>query len=277
MKEKLYTIELTDAVKSGDECLFCWLERKLEQENLEFVLGSSYMESDVREKPSEKGFCRQHTKMMYDYGNTLGNAWILKSRMEHMNREFQVQMGQYGKGKIRKSSLFAAMTDRVHGKTAARAGGKTAAGIGGGNAGSGGASGVGQWLISEEKHCYICERMQEIYGRMLNTFVYMLREDAAFGELLMKSPGFCLHHFADVLEVCGKSLTPAEQEIWIPKLGELMEKNLDRIQEDIDWLIEKYDYRNKDADWRQSKDAVQRTMQKLTGGHPADPVFQNRK
>ena len=38
MKEKLYTIELTDAVKSGDECLFCWLERKLEQENLEFVL-----------------------------------------------------------------------------------------------------------------------------------------------------------------------------------------------------------------------------------------------
>ena len=38
MREKLYTIELTDAVKSGDECCFCWLERKMEQENLEFVL-----------------------------------------------------------------------------------------------------------------------------------------------------------------------------------------------------------------------------------------------
>ena len=51
MKEKLYTIELHDALTSGDECPFCWLERKLEQEALEFVLGSSYMESDTRAMP----------------------------------------------------------------------------------------------------------------------------------------------------------------------------------------------------------------------------------
>ncbi len=261
MKEKLYTIELTDAVKAGDECLFCWLERKLEQENLEFVLGSSYMESDIREKTSEKGFCRRHTKMMYDYGNTLGNAWILKSRMEHMNREFKEQMKRYGcensaKKSSGKISLFSAR----------KSGGAKNTG-----------SGLGQWLRSEEEHCYICGRTREIYSRMLDTFVYMLREDPAFCGLLMESPGFCLHHFADVLEVCGEKLDPREREEWLPKLGDLMEKNLDRIQADIDWLIEKYDYRNKDADWKQSKDAVQRTMQKLTGGHPADPVFQNRK
>ena len=261
MKEKLYTIELTDAVKAGDECLFCWLERKLEQENLEFVLGSSYMESDIREKTSEKGFCRHHTKMMYDYGNTLGNAWILKSRMEHMNREFKDQMKRYGHGNSPKKT-----TGKISLFSAIKAGGSKNT-----------RSAVGEWLLSEEDHCYICSRMQEIYGRMLDTFVYMLREDAAFGELLMESNGFCLHHFADVLEICEEKLNPAEREAWIPRLGGLMEKNLDRIQADIDWLIEKYDYRNKDADWKQSKDAVQRTMQKLTGGHPADPVFQNRK
>lgn len=280
MKEKLYTIELTDAVRADDECLFCWLERKLEQENLEFVLGSSYMESDIREKTSEKGFCRRHTKMMYDYGNTLGNAWILKSRMEHVNREFKAQMERYGGGERAgkasgKTSLFSAFR-----AGASRAGsGKTGGRAGDSRPGSGTSAGsdVARWLCSEEDHCYICGRMEEIYGRMLDTFVYMLREDAAFGELLMGSRGFCLHHFADVLEVCEGKLTPQEREVWIPKLGGLMERNLDRIQEDIDWLIEKYDYRNKDADWRQSKDAVQRTMQKLTGGHPADPVFQNRK
>ena len=48
MKEKLYTIELTDAVKSGDECLFCWLERKLEQEMLEFVRDMDYRTEDYR-------------------------------------------------------------------------------------------------------------------------------------------------------------------------------------------------------------------------------------
>ena len=63
----------------------------------------------------------------------------------------------------------------------------------------------------------------------------------------------------------------------IPKLLQLMETNLNRVQEDIDWMIEKYDYRNQDADWKQSRDAVQRTMQKLVGSHPADPVFKCQK
>ena len=40
MKEKLYTIPLNDAVNEGDECPFCVIERKLEQDMLDFVLGS---------------------------------------------------------------------------------------------------------------------------------------------------------------------------------------------------------------------------------------------
>lgn len=59
-------------------------------------------------------------------------------------------------------------------------------------------------------------------------------------------------------------------------LCSLMERELARIQEDIDWFVEKYDYRNKDADWKNSKDAVPRTMQKITGGYPADPVFKQK-
>ena len=46
-------------------------------------------------------------------------------------------------------------------------------------------------------------------------------------------------------------------------------ENLDRVYEDIAWFIEKYDYKNTDADWKDSKDAVQRTMQKLRGGDPS--------
>lgn len=254
MKEKLYTIELNDGIKSGDECLFCWLERKLEQENLEFVLGSSYMEDDIRADTSRKGFCRRHTKMMYDYGNTLGNAWILKSRLEYMNQELKKQMAGYTPGK------GAGFMDRFR-KT-----GQTEA-----------ASAPQQWIRSEEEHCYVCGRMKTIYERMLDTFVYMLRNDPGFCELLTESKGFCIHHFADVLRVCEEKLKPQEKQVWIPRLGELMKRNLDRVQEDIDWLIEKYDYRNRDADWRQSQDAVQRTMQKLVGTYPADPVFKCRK
>ena len=216
MKEKLYTIELTDAVKAGDECLFCWLERKLEQENLEFVLGSSYMESDIRDNTSERGFCRHHTKMMFDYRNSLGNAWILKSRMEKVNRDFKKQMGQAGaveKGGSLLGRLFSGrkQTASVYGPAA-------------------GQSGASAWLRGENSHCYICERMDGIYQRMLDTFVYMLKNDTDFGELLMASKGFCLPHFADVLDICQAKLTAQEQEVWIPRLTELTSRNLDRIQ-----------------------------------------------
>lgn len=286
MKEKLYTIELTDAVQSGDECLFCRLVRKLEQENLEFVLGSSYMESDVREQTSKKGFCRQHTKMMYDYGNTLGNAWILKSRMERMRQEFSrkvqacgVKMPAESSSKTpgtRSGTISGTMSASKSGSWLSRLR-RSDKDAPSGTAQSSAMPELSQWLRSEEKHCYICSRMQEIYERMLDTFVYMLRDDPEFAAALMESKGFCLTHFADVLAVCGEKMKPQERDEWMPRLCRMMSDNLDRVQDDIDWLIEKYDYRNKDADWRQSRDAVQRAMQKLTGGHPADPVFQCRK
>ena len=57
----------------------------------------------------------------------------------------------------------------------------------------------------------------------------------------------------------------------------LMESNMERLFEDVSWLIEKFDYRNKDADWKNSKDAIQRGMQKLKGGYPADPVYKMNK
>lgn len=261
MKEKLYTIELTDAVKSGDECLFCWLERKLEQENLEFVLGSSYMEGDIREETSKSGFCRHHTKMMFDYGNSLGNVWIFKSRLELVNQELKRQMGRYtpARGKGLSGILKTAGFKKPCGEKAEAC------------------SEAERWIRGEEEHCYICMRMGKIYERMLDTFVYMLREDPGFGSALAESKGFCVHHFADVLMACEEKLKPQEKEVWIPRLGELMARNLDRVQEDIDWLIEKYDYRNQDADWKQSKDALQRTMQKLAGIYPADPIFKCRK
>jgi hypothetical protein len=57
----------------------------------------------------------------------------------------------------------------------------------------------------------------------------------------------------------------------------LMEKNMARLSEDVSWLVEKFDYRNKDADWKNSKDAIQRGMQKLKGGYPADAPYKMNK
>lgn len=252
MKEKLYTIELHDALTSQDECPFCYLERKLEQNSIEFVLGSSYMESGTREQTDRSGFCRKHTKMMFDYGNTLGNAWILKTRMMYLRENLKKQMDDF-------TPEPASFLGKWKKKEA--------------NSGTS----VGDWIRQEESHCYICGRIDSTYRRVLDTFVYLIKNEDGFLDMVKQSKGFCIHHFADLVDVCGKDLGKKEQDQVFPLLFEQMNKELERIQEDIDWLIEKYDYLNRDKGWKNSKDAVQRTMQKIVGGHPADPVFRDKK
>ena len=74
-----------------------------------------------------------------------------------------------------------------------------------------------------------------------------------------------------------RELTEKEKETFFPEIFEIMQKNMERMSADVDWLIEKFDYQNKDADWKNSKDAIQRGMQNIRGGYPADPVYKMNK
>ena len=111
MKEKLYTIPLNDAVNASDECPFCFIERELEQNSLDFVLGnsSSYMESDIRDQTDKAGFCRVHMKKMFDYGNTLGNALILQTHYHKLREEMRKQFDSFSPRKNPRSSRVSAV------------------------------------------------------------------------------------------------------------------------------------------------------------------------
>lgn len=256
MKEKLYTIPLNDAVNAGTECPFCFIERNVEQDLLDFVLGSgaSYMESDVRGDTDQEGFCRTHFQKMYDYGNTLGNGWILKTHYQRIHREMKEQFARF---KPQKSSLMGRLK-----KASASAPRKNAIGI---------------WTQEKESSCYICKRFADAYARYLDTFFYLYEKDASFREKIKNSKGFCLTHFGDLCEAAEDALSDKEKETFYPAMFELMDKNMARLAEDVAWLIEKFDYLNKDADWKDSKDAVQRGMQKLKGGFPADGPYKQNK
>ena len=91
MRENIATIPLIDAFKADGECPFCHLEREAEQHAISFILGSAYMEDDIREKTDTTGFCRHHFKMMYDYGNRLGNALILSTHLKKLNAELTIK------------------------------------------------------------------------------------------------------------------------------------------------------------------------------------------
>lgn len=251
MKEQLYTIPLNDAVNADDECPFCFVERSVEQDLIDFVLGScsSYMEADIREMTDASGFCRTHFKKMFDYGNTLGNAWILKTHYRKMIGEMQKEFAHFKPNKTSLKDKFRK------------------------NAESGNAIGI--WIHKKEASCYICSRFRETYDRYMDTFFYLWREDENFRKKIREGRGFCLPHFAEICESADGRLSDREKADFYEVMLPLMERNMKRLAEDVSWLVEKFDYRNKDADWKNSRDAIQRGMQKLKGGYPADAPFKS--
>ncbi len=106
MKENIATIPLIDAFKADGECPFCHLEREAEQHAISFILGSAYMEDDIREKTDATGFCRHHFKMMYDYGNRLGNALILSTHLKKLNAELTKEMKEFLARKIKSFKTY---------------------------------------------------------------------------------------------------------------------------------------------------------------------------
>ena len=253
MKEKLYTIPLNDAFDAEDECPFCFIERDIEHNILDFVLGhaASYMEADTREVTDKAGFCRTHFQKMFDYSNTLGNAWILKTHYQKIIEEMQQQFSKFTVTKTSLKDKFRKTTENPNA--------------------------IGVWVKEKKDSCYICKQFEETYPRYMDTFFHLYKQDPAFVKKFENCKGFCLPHFGDLCEAADQKLSNKEKEAFYACVLPLMETNMKRVAEDVAWMVEKFDYLNKDADWKNSKDAIQRGMQKLKGGYPADPVYKMNK
>lgn len=249
MKEQLYTIPVNEAFESEDECPFCYLERQAEERAIRYVAGpgASYMEPDVRGETDKVGFCPGHMKKLYDYGNALGSALMLQTCYAGLLEEFSAEAERFERP-VRKG-LFPKKKQPA---------------------------GEPYWQRLEQKvnSCYLCDKIEYNMERYYSTFFYLLKEPE-FRRKVEGSKGFCLRHFARLLRVAEEQLPGSQQDWFYGTVFSLMEENLVRVKMDLDWLIAKYDYRNAGADWKNSRDALQRAMQKLEGLHPADPPYRN--
>lgn len=257
MKEKIYTIPLMDAFQAEDECPFCFIERNLEQHAIDFVLGSgaSYMEDDIRAETDKIGFCKTHYKKMFEYGNRLGSGLILTTHFKKKNEELKQQIKMFSPGKASMLGHFKkAKADPENPKT-----------------------NIGNWVKNQNTSCYICDYYKNTYNRYLDTFFELYRKNTEFQEIFKNSKGFCIPHFADLVETSEVLLNDREKEKFYAELFPLMTENLQRVTDDLEWFCDKFDYKNKDADWKNSRDAIQRGMQKAAGGYPADPPYTSER
>ena len=92
--ENIYTIPVNEAFEASAEdkscgCPFCALYNKLEDDQLDLILGASMMEPDVRIKTNEEGFCRTHYDMMFTRKNRLGMALTLESHLAELKEDLK--------------------------------------------------------------------------------------------------------------------------------------------------------------------------------------------
>ncbi len=222
MKETIYTIPLTEAMEEDSQCAFCFLEDKLEQEQVEYALGPAMMEPDYRILSNEKGFCRRHVEKMARGKKALPLALVLDTRADEVIKILESVRPDAGK-----SGLFGKKENGYEklSETAEKLSGT----------------------------CLICERIRATLEKFYHTFWYLYGKEPDFKERVLSGKGFCLHHFAGLLSAMDK--TGGKKEQFAKELYEMEMKVLYNMKEDVHGFTKQFDYRADKENWQGPKDA----------------------
>jgi len=235
MDEQLYAIPVNDAFGEDGECPVCIMYDTLQNNAIEFTMGPSYMEDDVRMETNKVGFCPKHVEQLYGNQNRLGLALMLHTHMQTVIRETEKLQK---KGRAASGGFFKKNTE---------------------------VSPVVAYMRQVGNSCYICNRIANTFDRYIDTIFYLYKKDDSFRRKFESSKGFCMDHYAALYEAAAKHLGGKELDAFTAKLDKLFLENMQRVCDDIEWYTDKFDYRNADAPWKNSKDAVIRTIRKTDG------------
>ena len=235
MKEKIYTIPVNEAFDDPGECAFCRLNNKLEADILDYVLGPSYMEEDNRAETDRLGFCKHHYDKLFHAQNRLGVALMLSTHLKKINKELdkileQELMSGGKKGLFKKESTnpLADYTDNL------------------------------------SSSCFACERINGRMNSYIETFFYLWKKEPEFRDKVINGNGFCLEHLSMIFAEAHKRFNDKDFSDFANAIIPVQKKNLSRIDDELDWFIQKFDYRFKDEPWKNSKDSVERAILKVS-------------
>ncbi|MBQ8551196.1 MAG: hypothetical protein IJ428_00115 [Clostridia bacterium] len=229
--EKIYTIPVNEAFEASRDdhacgCPFCTLYNKLEENELELILGASMMEPDVRIKTNEQGFCKTHYDMMFTRKNRLGMALMLESHLNQLREETS------GKGLAALKGVGVEPMKR---------------------------------LRKLDDSCYVCGRIEFSLSKMFETAVLLWEQDSSFREKLRAQPYICLPHYRMFVEYGRKGLSKKLFGDFYKEVSTVVNTYFDELREDVSWFCKKFDYRYDAEPWGNAKDAVERAI-KFTSG-----------
>lgn len=235
MRYHIDTIPVIDAIKENSECLFCMLQKKLDNKYTDYYLGDSIMQSHIRIRINETGFCSEHYMKMLESDRKLSLALTSTTHLNKILESIKSPLDELTKSQF----------DIKKGKKAIES--------------------LTNEIEDINNKCVICEDIKRDINRYIYTYIYMYKKDSAFIDEIKKSKGFCLHHFAELLKASDKQLHGIKKSEFISLLSKIEKENLERLYEEVKWFCDKFDYKNTDKPWKNSRDSLPRILLKLSG------------
>jgi len=230
MPEYIHTIPVLEALRNPGHCAFCAMRDRIDTHAIQFIMGPAYMEDDVRMETNRMGFCETHLTAMYAEQNRLGLALMLHTHMQELNKNLTT---------IVKSRLPAPL----FGKDA-----------------SGPMAKIQAHLTSTLADCYVCRHVERNFTLYMGTFLHLWQKGGEDAQLIKAQKGYCIPHFTRLLSTANEKFGRGKREKFIDEVVTPQLKILRTLEEDLEWFTQKFDHRNADAPWKNSKDALPRAL-----------------
>ena len=230
MNEQLYTIPVNDAFNQDCECPVCSMYQVLEDNAIDFIMGPSYMEDDVRMETDKIGFCEDHIQLMYKNQNRLGLALMLKTHMDKTIKDLTPMMtGKQSTsgGLFHKKSTESPILD---------------------------------YIKNLNHSCYVCRKINGMFALHISSLLFLYRREEEFRTKFKNAKGFCTKHYALLYREGQKYFSGAMCEDFLNNLNQVYLENMKRVRDDLEWFTDKFDYRYVNEPWKNSKDALPRTI-----------------
>lgn len=206
-KEQIYTIPVSVAFEEAvldKSCPFCKMRKKLCENEIELILGASMMEPDTRIKTNKKGFCKTHFEKLLTGGKALPFALMTESHVQTVRDSLK------GAGAL---SAFFAKSDI-------------------------------EYIEELSSSCYICERADYHFYRMVDTTLFLWESDPDMKKKFSSLGFICLSHYALLLKSAKEKLTKKLFPDFHKEAWKVMDKSLETVSDNISAFAKQFDYRH---------------------------------
>ena len=122
---------------------------------------------------------------------------------------------------------------------------------------------VAHELNKESQSCIICSLTEQSMVAYYKTIAEMFNREKDFYKTLINSKGFCMNHYAKLLEYSNYAGSSAK--LYVEILSGTQKRNIERMQKDLKWFCDKHDYRNASMPMGNAETALPRMRTKLYG------------